>query len=77
MPKFKNVSPLGALDVPALGRVVEPEEVFEVRDDIAEAIAAQASNYEPVDAKAKKIAAKIAAPAEGADTEGDADGDAA
>lgn len=30
MPKFKNVSPLGALDLALVGKVVDPGEVIEV-----------------------------------------------
>ena len=30
MPKFKNVSPLGALDLALVGKVVEPGEVVDV-----------------------------------------------
>lgn len=46
MTRFKNVSPLGALDVPALGRVVEAGEEFEVRDEVAELISGQVENFE-------------------------------
>lgn len=49
MPKFKNVSPLGDLDLPLIGRVVEFGEVFEVTDEQALGIAGQAENWEPVE----------------------------
>lgn len=58
--KFKNVSPSGALVVPVLGRTIEPDEVFEVSDEIAEAFAGQASVFEPVLTSAEKKAAKAA-----------------
>lgn len=41
MPSFKNVSPVGALDVPALRRVVEAGEVIEVPADVAVGFAGQ------------------------------------
>ncbi len=50
MAQFKNVSPLGALDIPALGHIVEADEVFEVGDDLAPLFAAQSANYQPVGA---------------------------
>lgn len=45
--RFKNVSPLGALEVPALGRVIQSSEVFEVRPDIAELLDGQDANFAP------------------------------
>jgi len=48
MQKFKNVSPLGDLDVTALGRVVKAGETFSVRADLARYFEAQPSNFEPV-----------------------------
>ncbi len=52
-PRFKNVSPLGALDVPALGRVIAEGEEFEVREDLVPLFAAQVGNFEPVNPAAK------------------------
>jgi hypothetical protein len=49
--KFKNVSPLGDLEVPVLGRVVKAGEVFEVPADLGESFAAQSDVWEPVTAK--------------------------
>ena len=46
--KFKNVSPLGALDVPALGKIVQPGEVFEVDATLVQSFADQPGNFEPV-----------------------------
>lgn len=51
--KFRNVSPLGAVEVPILGRVIEHGETFEVPDDLAPLLAAQTEHYLAVDADAK------------------------
>ena len=42
MQQFKNVSPLGALEVPLLCRIVERDEVIEVTEDQAPLFAGQA-----------------------------------
>lgn len=47
--QFRNVSPLGALDVPALGRIVHSQEVFEVREDIARLLNEQPEHFAPAD----------------------------
>lgn len=57
VPRFKNVSPLGALDVPALGRVIAAGEEFDVREDLVPLFAGQAENYEPMNPSAKAAAA--------------------
>ena len=44
--KLRNVSPLGALDFPLIGRVLEPGEVFEVDDETGKALLDQAGNFE-------------------------------
>lgn len=49
--KFKNTSPLGDLDVPALGVIVPSGEEFDVPDELAEAFAGQ-PHMEPVDDRA-------------------------
>ena len=49
--QFKNVSPLGDLFLPALGREVKFGEVFEVPADVAEGFTAQPSNWQSVKAK--------------------------
>lgn len=59
MAKFKNTSPLGALEIPALGITVERDAEFEVEADMVSAVAA--SGFEPVDAAAKAAAAELAA----------------
>lgn len=51
MSKFRNVSPLGDLEVPVLGRVVKAGEVFDVPADLGESFAAQSDVWEPVTAK--------------------------
>lgn len=48
MAQFKNISPLGALDVPALGRIVEAGETIDVPADIVESFAGQAGTFEEV-----------------------------
>lgn len=56
---IKNVSPLGELDVPLLGRFVDYGEEFEVTKEQAERLLPQAENYEPVDDDAKAVLANI------------------
>lgn len=46
--KFKNVSPLGDLEVPVLGRVVKAGEVFEVPPSIGESLVAQPDVFQVV-----------------------------
>lgn len=48
MAKFKNISPLGALDLPLVGRVVERGETFDVPDDKARHLAGQEDTWAPV-----------------------------
>jgi hypothetical protein len=48
--KFQNVSPIGALDIPALGRVVEAGEKFDVPDDLVEYFESQPANFVEVTA---------------------------
>lgn len=47
--QFRNVSPLGALDVPALERIVQPQEVFEVHEDVAALLHTQPEHFAPAD----------------------------
>ena len=56
---IKNVSPLGELDVPLLGRFLAAGEEIEVSTEAAERLLPQAENYAPVDDEAKAILAKI------------------
>lgn len=72
MAKFKNVSPLGALDIPAVG-VVGAGEEFEVDDALVEHFIGQTENYELVTVPAATAQAATAP----AKTEGSQDDDAA
>lgn len=45
MAKFKNVSPLGALDIPTLGIVVEAGKTFEVPKNLIDYFAGQTANF--------------------------------
>jgi hypothetical protein len=50
MPKIKNVSPLGDLDLPLIGRVVKSGEVFDVTDEQAVVLLEQPTNWaQPVE----------------------------
>lgn len=59
MPKIKNVSPFGDLDVPLLGRVVASGETVEVTDEQAELLLQQPDNYRAVGAAAKGIEKEV------------------
>lgn len=61
MPVIKNVSPIGALDIPLLRRVVEFGEEVEVKVEHALVLLDQEANYEAVDKAAKAIVAKLQA----------------
>ena len=54
MPKIKNVSPFGDLDVPLLGRVVPSGSITEVTDAEAEILLQQPDNFKPWGEEAKK-----------------------
>lgn len=47
MPKIKNVSPFGDLDVPLLGRVVESGSILEVSEEEARILLMQEDNFHP------------------------------
>lgn len=51
--KIKNVSSIGDLDLPVLGRRVAAGEVFEVPADIGELLIAQPSNFVQVEKESK------------------------
>lgn len=53
MAVVKNVSPLGALDIPLLGKVVGAGEEFEVPASVADVLLQQPDNFQPV-TKSKK-----------------------
>lgn len=46
--RLKNISPLGAIELPLIGRVLEPGEEFEVPDEVGAALAEQTANYAAV-----------------------------
>lgn len=77
MKKFQNVSPIGALDIPALNRVVEAGEKFDVPDDLVEYFDSQPSNFAEVTAskpsrgRGKSKAADADESAEGTEPHGD------
>ncbi|GAA4707434.1 hypothetical protein APR04_003801 [Promicromonospora umidemergens] len=48
MPKFKNVSPLGALDLPLIRRVVDRGEVITVTAAQAKHLHGQTATWKPV-----------------------------
>jgi hypothetical protein len=48
MPRFQNVSPQGALDLPLIGRVVDAGEVIEVSTAQAKHLKGQTSIWRPV-----------------------------
>ena len=51
MATLRNINPLGAVDVPLLGRTLAAGETFDVPADVAEVLLDQAGNYEPVTKK--------------------------
>lgn len=53
MPKFKNVSPLGALDLPLIGKVVDRGEVITVTAAQATHLAGQDGTWQPVKGRAR------------------------
>lgn len=53
MPKFKNVSPFGVIDVPVAGGLIEAGAEFEVSDEIALSLAGQVEHFAPVDEAAE------------------------
>ena len=75
MPIIKNVSPLGELDVPLLGRFLAAGEEIEVTNDVAERLLPQAENYQPVDDDAKAVLEKLYPEAEPEEGEGDSEPD--
>lgn len=48
MKRLRNVSPLGALVIPALGVEVEAGGEFDCPDEVAASLLDQAGNFEPV-----------------------------
>lgn len=64
MAQLKNISPLGDLDVPALGRVVAAGETVEIADALVDGFKDQASTWEVTVPTSKKSTPESAAPAE-------------
>ena len=62
--QLKNVNPLGAVDLPLIGRTLEPGEVFEVDDKVGKALLKQDGNYAEATKTEAKVADKAAAAAE-------------
>ena len=61
MPRFSYVGPLDGVDIPLLRLTeVHPGDEFDVTDEQAELLAAQPSNYGPIDKAAKAIAKRVA-----------------
>lgn len=54
MTTLKNTNPLGAIDLPLIGRTLEAGEEFDVPEDVAKALLEQVGNYERVSATNKK-----------------------
>lgn len=55
MAKVKNISPLGDVDVPALGLSVKAGATIDVADDIAASLLEQTINWAPADKAAASI----------------------
>ena len=53
MPKIRNVSPRGDLDVPLLGRVVEAGQTVDVTDEQAARLLPQVDNWATVETSPK------------------------
>lgn len=52
--RLRNTNPLGRVDLPLIGRALEPGEEFEVDDAAGARLLEQAGNYERVKATPKK-----------------------
>jgi hypothetical protein len=62
--QIKNVNPLGAVDLPLIGRSLEAGEVFEVPDKVGKELLKQVGNYEEPTKTEAKAADKAAVQAE-------------
>lgn len=47
--RLRNINPMGRVDLPLIGRILEPGETFEVDNDMGLRLLEQADNYEAVD----------------------------
>lgn len=52
--KLRNTNPLGAVDLPLIGRTLAPGEEFDVPDEAGAALLEQVGNYERVSATKEK-----------------------
>ena len=62
--QLKNINPLGAVDLPLIGRTLEAGEVFDVPDKVGNALLKQVGNYAEASKTEAKVADKAAAAAE-------------
>ena len=60
MAVLRNINPLGAVELPLIGRTLAAGEEFEVPDSIAEQLLAQVGNYEAVKSTKKPTTVKDA-----------------
>lgn len=51
MATLRNTNPLGAVDLPLIGRTLQAGEEFEVEDEHVDNLLSQVGNYERVDAE--------------------------
>lgn len=51
--RLRNINPLGAVEVPLLGRVLEAGEEFDIDDEQGAALLDQVGNYEPAESDNK------------------------
>jgi len=58
MPKIKNVSPFGDLEVPLLGRIFEHGSILDVTEEQAEVLLRQTDNFQPWGEAAQKVQRK-------------------
>ena len=52
MARLVNINPIGAVELPLIGRVIEAGEEFEVPDDAAAVLLEQVDNYRAADGDA-------------------------
>jgi hypothetical protein len=62
--RLRNTNPLGAVELPLVGRVLEAGEEFDVTPEQAHALLPQVGNYEPADDEAQSVADALNAPAD-------------
>jgi hypothetical protein len=52
--RLRNINPLGQVDLPLIGRRLEPGEEFDIDDERGSALLEQVGNYELVEQKGAK-----------------------